>query len=251
MESLKEKLKDFESKIKENINEDELQDLFTKLAPAFLYGGYIQVRNDYRVYIKTVEFYFHSEMKDGIHDPIVYHRNGRGLENVPYFPLMSLHAHNSGFDITFESKDGKYRASALIRSYEAIDKVGKYLIWDKKKEMFGMSDEYGYNTQSTYLYTLLNGFNISKDNNNEVVWIDNAQIKQLKNGDIKANKRNNVPLYRPEDNNYIKITKDFYINNKECVEMLHPEIKKVKPQFFSSGKEVCLQDPKLWQFDRE
>lgn len=63
-------------------------------------------------YIRTVEFYFHSEKPNGIHDPIVYHRNIRDLEGnlmekVPYFPIMSLHAHSSGYDITFESKVGE------------------------------------------------------------------------------------------------------------------------------------------------
>lgn len=255
MESLKEKLIDFESEIQENINEDKLQGLFEKLAPAFLYGGYIQVRNDYRVYIKTVEFYFHSETENGIKDPIVYHRNNRSVEgNIPYFPLMSLHAHASGFDITFESTNKHFRASVLIRDYEVKgrDKDDKevYFIWDKENELFVTSQKYDYNEQSTYLYALLNGFNISEDNTNKVLWEDDFQDKQLKKDDIKANIRKNVPLYRPEGNNYVKITNDFYINNKEYVEKLHPVIKKVEPQFFVSGKEICLRDPKLWQFKR-
>lgn len=40
--------------------------MFRELAPSFLYGGYIQVRVDYEVYIRTVEFYFHSEKADGV-----------------------------------------------------------------------------------------------------------------------------------------------------------------------------------------
>ncbi len=74
MEKLIEKIKGFEKNIKKVTNETELQNLFEKLAPAFLYGGYIKVRDDYRIYVKTVEFYFHSEKENGIHDPIVYHR---------------------------------------------------------------------------------------------------------------------------------------------------------------------------------
>ena len=56
-------------------------------------GGYIQVRVDYEVYIRTVEFYFHSEKADGVHDPIVYHRNGQGLDTVPYFHELFLVVH--------------------------------------------------------------------------------------------------------------------------------------------------------------
>ena len=125
-------------------SEAELQKMFKNLAPVFLYGGYIQVRNEYRIYIRTVEFYFHSEKHDGVHDPIVYHRDGRDLERAPYFPPMTLHAHKSGYDITFESESGRYRASALIRSYEVKTRDGKYLKWDTKKGMFIETEKYGY-----------------------------------------------------------------------------------------------------------
>lgn len=131
MSTLKEKLVDFEKQIKETTKEEDLQILFEKLAPAFLYGGYIQVREDFKVFIKTVEFYFHSEKPDGVHDPIVYHRDGRGLDKVPYFPIMTLHSHDSGFDITFESEAKKYRASVLIRAYE-VKYNEEYLEWNKE-----------------------------------------------------------------------------------------------------------------------
>lgn len=167
------KLKEFQKNINGESKFDDIQKQFEELAPVFLYGGYIKVRDDYKIYIRTVEFYFHSEKDNGIHDPIVYHRNGRDLEEAPYFPFMSIHAHSSGFDITFESKDEKYRASALIRSYEVIDtrekKNGKnYLKWDSIENMFKKSDKYCFNTQSTYLYALLNGFAFG--NNNDITW---------------------------------------------------------------------------------
>lgn len=161
-------------------DETELQKLFEKLAYDFLYGGYINVRDEYRIYIRTVEFYFHSE-QEGIHDPIVYHRNGRWLEKVPYFPLMTLNAHNSGFDITFESEKSQYRASALIRSYEVINKNGQYLKWiinkeDSKKSKFEIFENYQYNTQSTYLYTLLNGFALG--DYNYISWVDSQRAQK-------------------------------------------------------------------------
>ena len=170
MSTLIEKLNEFGKNAKDLSDEAKLQKLFEDLAPAFLYGGYIQVRSEYKVYIRTVEFYFHSENDDGIHDPIVYHRNGRGLKEVPYFPIMSLNAHNSGYDITFESKDN-YRASALIRSYEVKSIDEKYYFkWDKAKKMFVKIEEYAFNNQSTYLYTLLNGFSL--ENGNDIKWVD-------------------------------------------------------------------------------
>ena len=145
---------------------EELDEKFSKIASAFLYGGYIDVNNVYKVYIKTVEFYFHSETDNGVHDPIVYHRN-KNEQKIPYFPLMTLHAHNSGFDITFESEAGEYRASALIRSYE-VKKGDKYLKWNKNH--FEENDECCFNTQSTYLYFLLNGFPLGESNG--IKWVD-------------------------------------------------------------------------------
>lgn len=144
----------------------ELDEKFSKIASAFLYGGYIDVNNVYKVYIKTVEFYFHSETDNGVHDPIVYHRN-KNEQKIPYFPLMTLHAHNSGFDITFECEAGEYRASALIRSYE-VKKGDKYLKWNKNH--FEENDECCFNTQSTYLYFLLNGFPLGESNG--IKWVD-------------------------------------------------------------------------------
>jgi hypothetical protein len=205
MKTLKEELEEFEKQIlKQKINEFtdrkerhkrqkllKLQREFIKLASAFLYGGYIQVRDDYRVYIRTVEFYFHCEKENGIHDPIVYHRNRRDydgyvLEEVPYFQLMKLNAHNSGFDITFESENGEYRASALIRSYEIKNKDGMYLVWDTIERTF-KTRVYGYNKQSTYLYTFLNGFSLGESNN--IYWIDDFK----KHSDIpKGEPRQNV-----------------------------------------------------------
>ena len=160
--------------------EEDLQKHFLELAKGFLYGGYIQVLDDYRIYIRTAEFYFHSEKPHGIYDPIVYHRNRRDregnlLKKVPYFPLMSLHAHSSGYDITFESKAGEYRASVLIRTYEVKDKDGRYLLWNAEKGMFLISEKYCHNTQSTYLYYLLNGFPLGISNN--IKWVD-APIMQ-------------------------------------------------------------------------
>ena len=188
MEKLIEALKGFEKNITEVSNETELQGLFENLAPSFLYGGYIKVRDDYRVYIKTVEFYFHSEKENGIHDPIVYHRNSRDLEEVPYFPLLSLHAHSSGFDITFESKSGEYRASALIRSYEVLANDGSYLKWEKisdTKSMFRKHSDYRYNTQSTYLYSLLNGFSLG--NSNDIEWVDSPRESKINLGKPRQN----------------------------------------------------------------
>jgi len=190
MEKLLDALNRFEEEIKTVKNDADLTIIFKRLAPKFLYGGYIQVRDEYKVYIRTVEFYFHSEETHGIHDPIVYHRNGRDLKAAPYFPLMTLHSHNSGFDITFE-KEGKYRASVLIRAYEIIDKDGFYLKWEKIKKdekdkyMFVSHIDYQYNTQSTYLKAVLNGFPLGNDNG--IKWIDSPRESKENLGKPRQN----------------------------------------------------------------
>ena len=187
MDKLIEKLNEFNEIINGESKMEDIHRMFEELAPVFLYGGYIKVREDYKVYIKTVEFYYHSEKVDGIHDPIVYHRNGRDLKETPYFPLMSLHAHNSGFDITFE-KVGEYRASALIRSYEVIAKDGSYLKWEKvgNRSMFVKHVEYECNEQSTYLYALLNGFTLG-NNNNDITWEDDLRVSKSVQGKPRKN----------------------------------------------------------------
>ena len=80
---------------------------------------------------------------------------------------------------------------ALIRTYEVKDKQGNYLIWRKDEEsgnyMFQSSDIYGFNTQSTYLYTLLNGFSL--ETANDIQWIEEPRQQTLA---IEPRPRKNV-----------------------------------------------------------
>ena len=195
--SLLESLKLFQGNVNGQTTLEELTAEFEKLAPVFLYGGYINVRNDYHIYIRTVEFYFHSETdsSNSVKDPIVYHRNNKYIDgNVPYFPLMSLHAHASGFDITFENEKENYRASALIRAYEVWDiKQKQYLFYDKsiQKFRFRKESEPIWNGQSTYLYDFINGF--SSDG---ILWIDAKSNQSVK---LKVSKRQGV--FKSDDQN--------------------------------------------------
>ena len=174
MENFKslEKVKSFTQEFPWQENQrQKLEENFDSLAKYFLYGGYIRVLDRYRVYIQRVEFYFHSEKKDGIKDDIVYHRNDYHVEGkLPYFLPFTLHAHASGFDIAFENPEKEYRASVLIRAYEIYDEQEKRYVnykkaydeqskkWIDKEDKFVYSVEPLTNTQSTYLYDILNGF---------------------------------------------------------------------------------------------
>lgn len=166
MQKLKDQLKGF-SFVGNDIK--SLTEEFKLLAPSFLYGGYVRVLNRYRVYIQRVEFYFHSEKNGGVKDDIVYHRNqNHVLGEVPYFTPITFHAHASGFDIAFENSDEQYRASALIRAYEVYDEIKDKYMRVNKEGKFEYCDEPFINTQSTYLYSILNGFG----DVGEIYWYD-------------------------------------------------------------------------------
>ncbi len=201
-QTLKEQLESFQNELKEiKKNNGELTlatltEKFEKLAKKFLYGGYIsvgfqngnkEVEERYRIYIGTVEFYFHCEEGSyyKIEDPIVYHQDIKaptGIKELPYFPLMTLHAHASGYDITFENgEDGeKYRASALIRAFK-IGQDGNTI------------------PQSTFLYDYLNGFPLLGETH--IVWKDEDENREFA---IERKKRKNVYRYKMgEDGRYI------------------------------------------------
>ena len=106
---------------------------FKEIAKHLLHGGYFLVSGadmePYRVYLHTVEFYYHEEKEtvDEFKDYIVYHRNCKSerVSPKPAFKIGTLNAHQSGIDITFEDnsnmKDPAYRASALIRCFKVKD----------------------------------------------------------------------------------------------------------------------------------
>ena len=194
METLKEELKKFYFKGKDV---DELSKKFAKLAPYFISGGYIKVREDYRVYPTTVEFYFHCENEDGVYDPIVYHRNNKYVQGeIPYFPMFTLHAHDSGYDITFENSSEKYRASVLIRAYQVWDvKQSCWLKWGTKEQQFRKynekEDKTPINTQVMYLKYILNGFIMGSGS--LINWIDSSEL--LDESSIDTKPRKGVDLY--------------------------------------------------------
>lgn len=198
MSNLKEKLEGFYPKSREDLRGSK--GTFAKLAEIFLYGGYISVSDykeeRYRIFIRTIEFYCHYEgnEKDLPKDPIVYHRNGRYVEGeVPYFPLMTFHAHASGYDITFEKPDLQLRASALLRAYEVYDvQQEKFLFYDTTDKVFKADDKRRVNKQSTYLYNFLNGF--GGDN---IQWVDTLIPEQHQ--ELKSAQRQNVYNYKYDE----------------------------------------------------
>lgn len=119
MKTLSVLLKEFNGR---GMDEKQLACEFEKIARSAIYGGHFRVNDDFDIYIREIEFYFHSEneSESSIHDWAMYHRG----TNVDYFPVGSLHPHRSGIDVTFERR-GSYRASFLIREYQIGEDIIK------------------------------------------------------------------------------------------------------------------------------
>lgn len=89
---------------------NELTQQFENIAQIVFNGRFV-VNKEYEIYPIEIEFYFQDEENGTIIEPQMYH-----VGDVPYFPIGSLCPNRSGVDMTFE-REGKYRASFLIRGY--------------------------------------------------------------------------------------------------------------------------------------
>ena len=257
MISLKHQLEEFAKK-SHNTGED-LNCAFKQLAPYFISGGYIKVREDYRVYPTTIEFYFHSEKSGGVKDFIVYHRNNKYVNGaIPYFPMFTLHAHDSGYDITFENPKEEYRASVLIRAYQVWDVKQKcWLKWEKNTNKEDSSASkmqfmpyYGSdpaNTQVSYLKYILNSFTMGSGS--LIDWVD-AEEKEK---DPIPNQRKNVPLFRlKKDGEEEKVEKQHFKKEEFADQFINPfkEGQVIEPKFFKSSDKSFVNDPRLWSFTK-
>lgn len=149
-----------------------LESRMEDLAKVFLFDGYINVRERYRIYLRTVEFYYHEE--DGKEkDPIMYHRNNYHVAgDIPYFKQLSFNSHDTGVDITFENKDKHIRASVLIRAYDILDvDSGDRMVWNPAEQKFQPYKEGlpKFNKQSMYVKKFLNGF--ASSGTSDITWV--------------------------------------------------------------------------------
>jgi hypothetical protein len=227
---------------------------FGLLAKKFLYGGYLMVGNDYRIDISIVEFYYHEEKKDnknGIYDYIVYHRNGRYPGNpVPPFQTMSIHAHPSGYDITFEDPDGKYRASALIREYTVKNcHTGKYIKWNPKDNGDGYYEESSediiYDDRSQNLYYYLNGFELN-GNGNEIRWesiedvpYDTCKIYRGHRKNVFEQNKNGIII--KDDEVTLDEKKEWAFSKRENTEIIHSRNKSKNCNRFSKKERYGIE----------
>lgn len=154
-----EKLKEFKGV---NGKEADLKEQFENIATYLMTGGYILCDNKYRLYISSVEFYYHEESGENrIEDPVMYHRNKENkrlniVEEIEYFPIGTFYPHQSGVDITFECP-GKYRASALIREFyiTKADTPNEYHNCKYFSPDSGWQKERSIDRRPTYVYEWL------------------------------------------------------------------------------------------------
>ena len=206
---IKNQIKEFYKSCEKLKTREDLKTPMKDLAKYFLYGGYINVRNQYHIYIKTVEFYYHEEEGD-IKDLIMYHRNNNFVQGeIPYFAQLTFNSHDTGVDITFENEGKKIRASVLIRAYEVFDCKNEIrLVWNKDAEQFQKyknGDKTNYNTQCLYLKRILNGF--ASEGTPNITWVDKYfNPKDIKDEDIKISTRQGV--YESDDKVRYKVDKN-------------------------------------------
>lgn len=182
--------------------------VFKILAKKFLYGGYFEVRNAdnkevRRVFLHTIEFYYHEENKDGVHDYIVYHRNNDNKKKYPNpkppYQTGSLNTHVSGIDVAFEDQNPSpaYRASALIRAFR---------VQDMTKDNYPLSPVDRHSThlyEALFMHHTLSGFSVK--------WHD-YQASELVMKEPFSGVRVNVCQFNddvPENTSPIKLNKSF------------------------------------------
>ncbi|HIZ68535.1 MAG TPA: hypothetical protein H9966_01390 [Candidatus Prevotella avicola] len=118
MNNLRDALRTFDRTVDESYytanasgSNDKLEELFAELARVIIYGGNLRINNKFDIYVRSVEFYFHTEEKGHgngfVRDPVMFHRS---------------------------SMEGKYRASALIKSFNVnvVDGHDESFAWEGK-----------------------------------------------------------------------------------------------------------------------
>ena len=142
-----------------------------------VFNGRFVVNGAYEIYPVDIEFYFHREDNGSIVEPQMYHKG-----NVPYFPVGSICPNRSGIDMTFE-REGKYRASFLIRGYTYKSILGEgetYTNSDGK-----IPDSY----KPQYLWEDLLGNAPLLGEGLSIMWIDDEEFKEVR---MKSSPRVNI-----------------------------------------------------------
>lgn len=166
-----------------------LQDALEQFAPAntvseltkqfediaqIVFNGCFVVNREYEIKPISIEFYFHDEENKSIIEPQMYH-----VGEYPYFPIGAIFPNRSGVDMTFE-REGKYRASFLVRGYTykslVDDKEEDFTNKASKKLKEGEIDKF----KPQYLWEDLFGNASIFGKGLSIVWMDNEDFNKVR-----------------------------------------------------------------------
>lgn len=166
-----------------------LQDALEQFAPAntvseltkqfediaqIVFNGRFVVNGEYEIKPISIEFYFHDEENKSIIEPQMYH-----VGEYPYFPIGAIFPNRSGVDMTFE-REGKYRASFLVRGYTykslVDDKEEDFTNKASKKLKEGEIDKF----KPQYLWEDLFGNASIFGQGLSIVWMDNEDFNKVR-----------------------------------------------------------------------
>lgn len=162
---------------------DKLTIQFENIAQVVFNGRFV-VNGEYEIYPIEIEFYYHDEEKVTIIEPQMYH-----IKELPYFPIGSLCPNRSGVDMTFE-REGKYRASFLIRgyTYKSLVDGEVYTNRDISKKAIVFKPQ--------YLWEDLFGNATLFKQGLSIIWVDNDEFNKVR---IKSSARINVHKIEGEE----------------------------------------------------
>lgn len=162
---------------------DKLTIQFENIAQVVFNGRFV-VNGEYEIHPIEIEFYYHDEEKGTIIEPQMYH-----IKELPYFPTGSLCPNRSGVDMTFE-REGKYRASFLIRgyTYKSLVDGEVYTNRDISKKAIVFKPQ--------YLWEDLFGNATLFKQGLSIIWVDNDEFNKVR---IKSSARINVHKIEGEE----------------------------------------------------
>lgn len=162
---------------------------FEDIAQIVFNGRYV-VNEEYEIYPIDIEFYFQDEENKSIIEPQMYH-----VGDVPYFPIGAICPNRSGVDMTFE-REGKYRASFLIRgyTYKSLLNDNEYIFTNKTSKELKEEEIDKFKPQ--YLWEDLFGNASIFGKGLSIVWVDNDDYNEV---DIKSSARINVRKIEGEE----------------------------------------------------
>lgn len=162
---------------------DKLTIQFENIAQVVFNGRFV-VNGESEIHPIEIEFYYHDEEKGTIIEPQMYH-----IKELPYFPIGSLCPNRSGVDMTFE-REGKYRASFLIRgyTYKSLVDGEVYTNRDISKKAIVFKPQ--------YLWEDLFGNATLFKQGLSIIWVDNDEFNKVR---IKSSARINVHKIEGEE----------------------------------------------------